>query len=98
MKKKSKYNVAVMGATGPVGEEMIKILEERNFPVDKLVLLASARSVGRKYRYKGREIAIEELKENSFKDIDIVLASAGGSISKKFVPFAVKEGAIVIDN
>ncbi len=98
MKKKSKYNVAVMGATGAVGEEMLKILEQRNFPVDKLVLLASARSVGKKYRFKDKEIAVQELKEDSFKDIDIVLASAGGSISKKFAPFALKEGAVVIDN
>ena len=59
MKKKSKYNVAIMGATGAVGEEMLKILEQRNFPVDRLVLLASARSVGRKYRFKGRKIAVE---------------------------------------
>lgn len=87
-----------MGATGAVGEEMLKILEQRNFPVDKLVLLASARSVGKKYRFKDKEIAVQELKEDSFKDIDIVLASAGGSISKKFAPFALKEGAVVIDN
>lgn len=97
-KKKSKYNVAIMGATGAVGEEMLKILEERNFPVDRLVLLASHRSVGKKYRFKGREIAVTELREDSFKGIDIVLASAGGSLSKKFAPFAVKEGAVVVDN
>ncbi|MBI3252903.1 MAG: aspartate-semialdehyde dehydrogenase [Candidatus Omnitrophica bacterium] len=97
-KKKSKYNVAVMGATGAVGEEMLKILEERRFPVDRLVLLASARSLGKKYSFHGKQIAVEELKENSFNGIDIVLASAGGSISKKFAPFAVKAGAIVIDN
>ncbi len=98
MKVKSKYNVAIMGATGAVGEEMLKILEERSFPVDKLTLLASSRSIGRKYKFKGRDIAVQELKEDSFKGIDIVLASAGGSISKKFVPFAVKEGSVVIDN
>ena len=98
MNKKSKYNVAVMGATGAVGEEMLKILEERNFPIDRLKLLASAKSVGKKYRFKGREISVEELKENSFIGIDIVLASAGGSISKKFAPLAVKAGAVVIDN
>jgi len=98
MKKKSKYNVAVMGATGAVGEEMLKILEQRNFPVDKLVLLASVRSVGKKYRYKGREIAVQGLKADSFAGIDIVLASAGGSISKAFAPYAVKAGAVVIDN
>ncbi len=98
MKRKSKYNVVIMGATGAVGEEMLKILEERKFPVEKLVLLASARSVGRKYNFHGREIAVQELKEDSFAGIDIVLASAGGSISKKFVPFAVKAEAVVIDN
>ena len=98
MKKKSKYHVAIMGATGAVGEEMLNILAQRNFPVDKLVLLASSRSVGKKYRFKGREIAVEELKENSFKGIDIVLASAGGSLSKKYAPYAVREGAVVIDN
>ncbi|OIO38668.1 MAG: aspartate-semialdehyde dehydrogenase [Candidatus Omnitrophica bacterium CG1_02_46_14] len=98
MKKKSKYNVAIMGATGAVGEEMLKILEERNFPVDRLALLASSRSAGKKYKFKGRELFVEELKENSFKGIDIVLASAGGSISKKFAPFAIKEGAVMIDN
>jgi len=98
MKKKSKYNVAIMGATGAVGEEMLKILVQRNFPVDKLLLLASARSVGKKYLFKGRKIAVQELKSDSFKGIDIVLASAGGTISKKFVPFAIKDGAVVIDN
>jgi aspartate-semialdehyde dehydrogenase len=98
MKKKSKYNVAVMGATGAVGEEMLKILEERNFPVDRLVLLASARSAGKTMKFRGRDIPVEELKEDSFKGIDIVLASAGGSISKKFAPLAVKAGAVVIDN
>jgi aspartate-semialdehyde dehydrogenase len=98
MKKKAKYNVAVMGATGAVGEEMLKILEERNFPVDRLVLLASARSAGKTMKFRGRDIPVEELKEDSFKGIDIVLASAGGSISKKFAPFAVKAGAVVIDN
>lgn len=87
-----------MGATGAVGEEMLKILEERNFPIAELSLLASARSVGKKYRFKGREIAVKELKDDSFKGVDIVLASAGGSISKRFAPVAVKAGAVVIDN
>ena len=97
-RKKKTYHVAIMGATGAVGEEMLKILEERDFPVGRLVLLASARSVGRKYRYKGQDVFVQELKEDSFKDIDIVLASAGGAISKQFAPFAVKAGAVVIDN
>lgn len=87
-----------MGATGAVGEEMLKILEERNFPVNKLALLASARSVGRKYSFKGAEYTVEELKENSFEGMDVVLASAGGPISKHFASHAVKAGAVVIDN
>ncbi len=87
-----------MGATGAVGEEMLKILEQRNFPVDRLVLLASSRSVGKKYTFKGREISVEELKESSFEGIHVVLASAGGSVSKQFAPHAVKAGAIVVDN
>ena len=70
-----------MGATGAVGEEMLKILAERNFPVDRLELLASSRSIGKTYRFKGRDIAVKELKEDSFNGIHIVLASAGGSIS-----------------
>jgi aspartate-semialdehyde dehydrogenase len=98
MRKKSKYNLAVMGATGAVGEEMIKILEDRKFPVGELRLLASARSVGKKYNFKGKTVAVEELTDDSFKDIDIVLASAGGSISKRFAPSAVKAGAVVVDN
>ena len=98
MKKKALYNVAIMGATGAVGEEMLQILEQRRFPVDRLILLASKRSVGKKYKYKGKTYSVEELKASSFKNIDIVLASAGGSISKQFVPAALKAGAVVIDN
>lgn len=98
MKKKNKYNVAIMGATGAVGEEMLKILEERKFPVDRLVLLASSRSIGKTYTYQGRTVSVQELKEDSFLNCDIVLASAGGALSKKFAPFAVKAGAVVIDN
>ncbi len=98
MKRKSNYNVAIMGATGAVGEEILKILEERKFPIASLKLLASAKSAGRKYRFRGREVVVEELKSDSFEDIDIVLASAGGSVSKKFAPLAVKAGAVVVDN
>lgn len=87
-----------MGATGAVGEEMIQILEQRKFPVKELRLLASHRSVGKKYRFNGSEVTVQELTKDSFKGIDIVLASAGGSISKEFAPYAVKEGAVVIDN
>ena len=96
--KKNKYSVAIMGATGAVGEEMLKILAQRKFPVRDLVLLASKRSVGKKYSFRGKTYRVKELKENSFIGVDIVLASAGGTISKHFAPFAVKAGAVVIDN
>ncbi len=98
LKDKKTFNVALVGATGAVGEEMLKILEERNFPIKTLKLLASARSKGKKYSFRGQSHGVEELTEQSFKGIDIVLSSAGGSISKKFMPAAVREGAVVIDN
>ena len=93
-----KFNVAVAGATGAVGNQMITCLEEMNFPVKSLCLLASARSVGRKLRFKGDPVAVQELKENSFKGIDIALFSAGGSPSERFAPAAAKDGCVVIDN
>jgi aspartate-semialdehyde dehydrogenase len=92
------YSVAVVGATGAVGNEMIKVLEQRNFPVGKLTLLASARSVGKKLACKGREIEVKELKEDSFAGIEIGLFSAGGSISTKFAPIAAAAGCVVVDN
>lgn len=92
------FHVAVVGATGAVGIEMIKTLEKRNFPVGKLTLLASARSVGKKIMFRGQEVAVQELTENSFPGIEIALFSAGGSVSKKFAPLAVQAGCIVIDN
>jgi aspartate-semialdehyde dehydrogenase len=98
MKTKSRYNLAIMGATGAVGQEMLKILEQRRFPVDKLILLASKRSAGSKIKFLGRDLVVLELKEDSFRGIDIVLASAGGAVSKHFAPRAVKAGAVVIDN
>ncbi len=91
-------HVAVVGATGAVGVEMIKTLEKRNFPVGKLTLLASARSAGRKLKFRGQEIEIKELRKDSFAGIDIALFSAGGSISKEFAPVAAKAGCVVIDN
>ncbi len=94
----SAYRVAIMGATGAVGQEMLKTVEQRNFPVESLRLLASARSVGREFSYKGDSIRVEELNEKSFEGIDLVLASAGGSISKQFAPVAVRSGAVVVDN
>jgi aspartate-semialdehyde dehydrogenase len=91
-------HVAIVGATGAVGIEMIKTLEKRNFPVSKLTLLASARSVGKTLPFRGNEIAIKELREDSFAGVDVALFSAGASISKKFAPFAVQAGAVVVDN
>jgi aspartate-semialdehyde dehydrogenase len=93
-----KFNIAVAGATGAVGNQMIACLEERSFPIEKIKLLASARSVGRKLDFKGESIAVEELTESSFKGVDVVLFSAGGGISEKFAPLAAKDGCVVIDN
>jgi aspartate-semialdehyde dehydrogenase len=91
-------HVAVVGATGAVGIEMIRTLERRNFPVGKLTLLASARSVGKKLTFRGTEVAVTELTHDSFQGVDIALFSAGGSISREFAPSAVKAGAVVVDN
>ena len=93
-----KYNVAVAGATGAVGNQMISCLEERKFPIKSIKLLASSRSVGHKIDYRGDSIDVEELKESSFKGMDIALFSAGGGVSEKFAPFAAKDGCVVIDN
>jgi aspartate-semialdehyde dehydrogenase len=91
-------HVAVVGATGAVGIEMIKTLEQRNFPVSKLTLLASARSAGKTLKFRGEEILVQELKNDSFKGIDVGLFSAGGSISKEFAPVAARTGCVVVDN
>ena len=96
--KKEKYNVAVVGATGAVGEQMREVLEEREFPVGELRLLASERSAGQFLPFQGHQLRVEILDENSFTDIDIGLFSAGGSISAKFAPLAVAAGAVVVDN
>jgi len=95
-----KYNVAVVGANGAVGEEILTILQEIDFPLNKLVPLASARSVGKKVAFNGSEIAIKELTNDVFEqeEIEIALFSAGGSVSAEFAPDAVKAGAVVIDN
>jgi len=93
-----KYNVAVVGATGAVGNEMVATLEQRKFPIKKLTLLASARSIGKTLAYKGEEIPVDELTEDSFKGIDIGLFSPGGSVSTKFAPIAAASGCVVIDN
>ncbi|RMH34872.1 MAG: aspartate-semialdehyde dehydrogenase [Nitrospirae bacterium] len=95
---KSRYHVAVVGATGAVGTEMLEILEERKFPVERLLPLASARSAGGEVTFRGEDLTVKLLTEESFKGIDIALFSAGASISREFAPKAVKAGAVVIDN
>jgi aspartate-semialdehyde dehydrogenase len=91
-------NVAVLGSTGAVGQELLALLESRHFPVKNLKLLASPRSAGSKVKFLDKEITVEAVNDNSFQDIDIVLASAGGSISLEYAPQAVAAGAVVIDN
>ena len=93
-----KFSIAVAGATGAVGNQMIGCLEEANFPVRSVKFLASSRSVGRSLRFKGDLIAVEELKEDSFKGIDIALFSAGGGTSQRFAPLAARDGCVVVDN
>jgi len=92
------YNVAVAGATGAVGNEMIAVLEQRNFPVKNIKLLASERSVGKKLKFNGEDIKVEVLTKDSFKGIDFALFSAGATRSKEFCPAAAASGAVVIDN
>ena len=92
------YTVAVAGATGAVGNEMITTLEQRRFPVKKLKLLASSRSIGKTITFRGEGIEVEELTENSFKGVDIGLFSPGGSVSLKYAPIAAASGCVVIDN
>ena len=92
------YTVAVLGATGAVGQEMIKILQERNFPVGKLKPLASARSAGKTLRFKGEDVVIEEARDEAFQGVDIVLGAAENDIAKRFAPAIVKAGAVFVDN
>ena len=96
--KKEGYRVAVVGATGAVGNMMIDVLERRSFPVREIVLLASERSAGKTLKFKGETYPVEELTESSFEGVDIGLFSAGGSISAKFAPIAGAAGCVVIDN
>jgi aspartate-semialdehyde dehydrogenase len=91
-------NVAIVGATGAVGQEFLTVLAERNFPIKHLKLLASARSAGKTAAFKGETYTVEELTRDSFKDVRIAFFSAGGNISKEFAPAAVAAGAIVVDN
>jgi aspartate-semialdehyde dehydrogenase len=90
--------VAVVGATGAVGVELLQCLEQRRFPLSELKLFASARSAGKTLPFRGKPVAVEELTEDSFKGVDIALFSAGGSQSKRFAPIAVRQGAVVVDN
>ena len=92
------YNIAVVGATGAVGIELLDVLERRAIPVGKIRLLASSRSVGKRLAFRGEEIAVEELREDSFGGTDVAFFSAGGETSRKFVPAAVAAGAVVVDN
>ncbi|MFO1518500.1 MAG: aspartate-semialdehyde dehydrogenase [bacterium] len=96
--KKEKYNVAVVGATGAVGNEMLQVLEEHRFPVDQLKLLASERSAGERLTYQNKSIPVEVLDEKSFKGVDIALFSAGAGVSQRFAPIAWQSGAVVVDN
>lgn len=92
------YRVAVVGATGAVGVEMLRVMERRNFPVSSLRLLASPRSAGATLKFKGEDVNVEVLRTNSFEGIDVALFSAGGDISREYAPAAVQSGAVVVDN
>ena len=92
------YTVAILGATGAVGQEMMNILEERNFPVGKLIPLASARSAGKKLTFRGEEVVIQEACDTAFEGVDIVLGAAENDIAEKFAPAIVKAGAVFVDN
>ncbi|MCB1088583.1 MAG: aspartate-semialdehyde dehydrogenase, partial [Verrucomicrobiae bacterium] len=91
-------HVAIAGATGAVGIEMLKCLEQRDFPLSQLTLLASARSAGKTLTFRGEELPVQELKADSFKSVDVALFSAGSGISKEFAPHAVASNAVVVDN
>ncbi|WCK52841.1 aspartate-semialdehyde dehydrogenase [Aneurinibacillus sp. Ricciae_BoGa-3] len=98
MEKNTGYHVAVVGATGAVGEQMLKMLEDRQFPLKSLKVLASARSAGQKVTFRGEELTVEEATPDAFEGVQIALFSAGGSVSKKLAPEAAKRGAVCIDN
>ena len=98
LKKKERYNVAVFGATGAVGTEMISTLQQRDFPIDELRAVASPRSEGRKIEFRDKEITVQAINEKSFEGMDIAIFSAGGDRSVEWAEVAVKSGAVVIDN
>lgn len=95
---KHAYNVAIVGATGAVGQQMLKTLEEREFPIASLKLLSSKRSAGKQIEFKGTTYTVEEAVPESFADVNVALFSAGGSVSKALIPEAVKRGAVCVDN
>ena len=97
MEKQKTFHVAVVGATGAVGEQMLNTLEKREFPIGKLTLLSSKRSAGKKLVFKGEEFTVQEATPESFEGVDIALFSAGGSVSKQLAPEAAKRGAIVVE-
>ena len=92
------WNVALVGATGAVGSRFLRILEERDFPIKSIKLLASERSAGKKLTFRGKEYPVEVLNHDSFKGVELVLSSAGAARSKEFLPSAVKAGAVCVDN
>ncbi|MEQ2526537.1 aspartate-semialdehyde dehydrogenase [Robertmurraya yapensis] len=98
MAERKAFHVAVVGATGAVGQQMLKTLEDRNFPISKLTVLSSARSAGKAVLFNGQEHIVQEATPDSFEGVDIALFSAGGNVSKELAPEAVKRGAIVVDN
>jgi aspartate-semialdehyde dehydrogenase len=98
MSNQKLFNIAVVGATGAVGEQIIRLLSERNFPINTLKLLSSERSAGKTIRFKDRDIVLEAAKPHSFENIDIALFSAGGDVSRALVPEAIQRGAVCIDN
>ena len=98
MNRKSAYTVAVVGATGAVGTEILSVLAERKFPVDQVLPLASLKSAGSVVSFAGGDLVVKLLTQDSFKDVDIALFSAGGDVSKEYAPVAAKAGAVVIDN
>ena len=92
------YTVAILGATGAVGQEMLKVLQERNFPVGKLLPLASARSAGKTLKFRGEDVVIQEARDEAFQGVDIVLGAAENDIAKRFAPAIVAAGAVFVDN
>ncbi|WP_127580716.1 aspartate-semialdehyde dehydrogenase [Paenibacillus koleovorans] len=98
MSSQKRFNVAVVGATGAVGEQIIRLLEERSFPIQELKLLSSARSAGKTIPFRGQDLIVQEATPDSFRGVEIALFSAGGDVSRRLVPHAVEHGAICIDN